>query len=64
VLFIVIKSINKVTSLGKKEEPKAPTTKKCPFCLSEISIEATRCPHCTSELPKIVKKSEAEKAAE
>ena len=33
-----------------KEEPKAPTTKKCPYCKSEIAIEATRCPHCTSEL--------------
>ena len=38
-------------SLGqKKEEPAAPTTKKCPYCLSEIPIEATRCPHCTSVL--------------
>ena len=28
----------------------APTTKVCPFCKSEIAIEATRCPHCTSQL--------------
>ena len=34
----------------KEEAPKAPTTKKCPFCCSEIAIEATRCPHCTSLL--------------
>ena len=27
-----------------------PTTKVCPFCLSEINIKATRCPHCTSVL--------------
>ena len=33
-----------------KEEPKAPTTKKCPYCKSKIAIGATRCPHCTSEL--------------
>lgn len=46
-------AVNKVTSLGaKKEEPAAPTTKKCPFCMSEIDIKATRCPHCTSELPE------------
>ena len=46
-------AIYKVTSLGaKKEEPAAPTTKKCPFCMSEIDIKATRCPHCTSELPE------------
>ena len=32
-------------------EPEAPTTKICPFCKSEIAIDATRCPHCTSELP-------------
>ncbi len=53
VLFIIIKAMNRLTSLGKKPEaPKAPTTKKCPYCLSEIPIEATRCAHCTSELPK------------
>ncbi|MBO4280665.1 MAG: large conductance mechanosensitive channel protein MscL [Lachnospiraceae bacterium] len=52
-LFFVIKAFNKAQSLTKKEEaPAAPTTKVCPFCKSEISIEATRCPHCTSELPK------------
>lgn len=53
VLFCLIKAINKVTSLGKKKgAPAAPTTKKCPYCLSEIPIAATRCAHCTSELPK------------
>ena len=51
VLFLVIKAINKAKDLKKKEEaPAAPTTKKCPFCLSEIDIKATRCPHCTSEI--------------
>ncbi len=35
----------------KKEEPKPePTTKICPYCLSEINIKASRCPHCTSIL--------------
>ncbi len=38
-------------SKKKKEEPiPEPTTKVCPYCLSEINIKATRCPHCTSEL--------------
>ena len=51
VLFLIVKAINKAKSAGKKEEkPAAPTTKKCPFCMSEIDIKATRCPHCTSEL--------------
>ena len=55
VIFLLVKGINKVSDLGKKkveEAPAAPTTKTCPFCKSEISIEATRCPHCTSELPE------------
>lgn len=51
VLFVIVKSINKLQSLGKKEEEAAaPVTKKCPYCKSEIDIDATRCPHCTSEL--------------
>ncbi|MBQ3485105.1 MAG: large conductance mechanosensitive channel protein MscL [Clostridia bacterium] len=53
VLFIIIKLFNKISTIGKKPEaPKAPTTKKCPYCLSEIPLEATKCAHCTSELPK------------
>ena len=51
VLFIIIKAMNKAKDLSKKpEKPAAPTTKKCPYCLSEIDIKATRCPHCTSEI--------------
>lgn len=49
VIFLLIKMINKV-SRKKEEEPVAATTKVCPFCKEEISIEASRCPHCTSEL--------------
>ena len=51
VIFGIIKVINNISNrFAKKEEPKAPTTKKCPYCISEIAIEATRCPHCTSLL--------------
>ena len=52
ILFSIIKAMNKAASLGKKPEeaPAAPTTKICPYCKSEIAIEATRCPHCTSQL--------------
>ena len=49
-IFLLIKVINKVNAPKKEETPAAPTTKKCPFCCSEIALEATRCPHCTSEL--------------
>ncbi len=51
VLFLIIKAMNKAKDLTKKpEKPAAPTTKACPFCLSDIPIKATRCPHCTSEV--------------
>jgi large conductance mechanosensitive channel len=50
VMFLLIRSVNQ---LQKEEEaPSAePTTKECPYCLSTIPIKATRCAHCTSELP-------------
>ncbi len=48
VMFLVIKGI---TAMQKKEAPPPPSTKKCPFCRSEIAIEATRCAFCTAELP-------------
>lgn len=50
VLFALIKAVNKANNLKKAEEEEAPTTKVCPFCKSEIAIDATRCPNCTSEL--------------
>lgn len=52
IIFLMVKGINKVMSLGKKkeEEEEEATTKVCPYCCSEIDIKATRCPHCTSEL--------------
>lgn len=53
VIFVLIKAMNVIGERFKKKEeeaPAAPTTKKCPYCRSEIAIEATRCPHCTSML--------------
>ena len=51
ILFCLMKGINKLLTFNKKEEaPAEPTTKVCPFCQSEISIRASRCPHCTSVL--------------
>lgn len=54
-VFILIKAINKLqekmlVSEKKEEAAAAPTTKKCPFCCTEIPLEACRCPNCTSEL--------------
>jgi large conductance mechanosensitive channel len=49
VIFIVFKKL--LAPRKKKEEvPAAPTEKECPYCKSTININATRCPHCTSEL--------------
>ncbi|MBO5227954.1 MAG: large conductance mechanosensitive channel protein MscL [Lachnospiraceae bacterium] len=51
IVFLFVRWINKLRNANKAPEaPKAPTTKVCPYCLSDIKIEATRCPHCTSEL--------------
>lgn len=47
IIFLVVKGINK---LQKPVPEAAPTTKKCPYCFSDIPIEATRCPNCTSQL--------------
>ncbi|MBQ9227482.1 MAG: large conductance mechanosensitive channel protein MscL [Eubacterium sp.] len=53
IIFLIVKSANKAKSLAKKdeEEEEEVTTKTCPFCKSEIDIEATKCPHCTSDQP-------------
>lgn len=52
VVFLIVKALNKartLTARGKQaEERDAPC---CPFCLEEVNEGATRCPHCTAELP-------------
>jgi large conductance mechanosensitive channel len=50
VVFMLIRAVNKATSMGEEEAPEEPTTKDCPYCKSSIAIEATRCPNCTSQL--------------
>lgn len=56
VIFMIVKSLNKIAQAGKKfkkevEAPaEAPTTKECPYCKSTISIDAVKCPNCTSDL--------------
>lgn len=50
-IFIIIKQINRFTK-KKEEKPVEVTTKQCPYCYSEISLKATRCPHCTSVIEK------------
>ncbi len=48
-IFLLLKGINNAKK-KPAEAPAAPTTKVCPFCKTEIPLEATRCPHCTSQL--------------
>lgn len=51
ILFCLLRAVNKAVHFGKKKEaPAAPTTKECPYCLSQIPIKATKCAHCTSDV--------------
>lgn len=51
VIFCMVKTINTISDkFSKKTADTSPATKKCPFCKSEIAVDATRCPHCTSVL--------------
>lgn len=46
-IFLLIKQINR---LKRQEEAPPPSTKACPYCLSNVPVKAVRCAHCTSEL--------------
>ena len=50
VVFLLVKVINNITKkMSPKEEAKI-TTKVCPYCKTEIPVDAVRCPHCTTKL--------------
>ncbi len=49
-VFMVVKSINKLKRKEEEIPPAAPTTKSCPYCYTVISVQATKCPACTSEI--------------
>ena len=51
VVFILVKFVNGIMSINKKPaEPAPPTTRACPFCMTDINIKATKCPACTSDI--------------
>jgi large conductance mechanosensitive channel len=52
VFFFIVRPIARMQAPKKAAAPAAPTTKECPFCYTNISIKATRCPNCTSPLTK------------
>lgn len=47
-IFMVVRAMNRLQE--EEEAPAEPTTKECPHCISTISIKATKCPNCTSQL--------------
>ncbi len=47
-LFLVVRTMKRL----REAKPAAPDKKTCPYCFSEIPVQANRCPHCTSELSK------------
>ncbi len=50
VFFLIVRPVARMQALKKVEEPAAPTTKECPYCITAIPVKASRCPNCTSEL--------------
>lgn len=57
ILFLFVKGVNKMRAAAEARKKKAeeevaaaPTTKICPYCKSEIPIDATKCSHCTSDV--------------
>ncbi len=49
-IFLVVRGLNRMKKRAEAPAP-APTTKECPFCFSAIPLKASRCPHCTSQMP-------------
>ena len=52
IIFLMVKGMNNLANIGKKKEEAVEevTTKECPYCKSEIHKDATKCPHCASEV--------------
>jgi large conductance mechanosensitive channel len=51
-VFLLVKAINNLRR-QQATSPVAPITKECPFCFSAISVKASRCPNCTSDLGRL-----------
>ncbi len=50
VIFMLVRTMNNLKKKEPAPAPAEPNTKECPHCFSTISIKATRCPNCTSQL--------------
>lgn len=53
VIFLLIRQVNRLTA--KPAPASEPTTRECPYCITQVSVKATRCPNCTSELKPVKK---------
>ena len=49
-MFLIIRAINRLQEGEEEDQDPTPTTRDCPFCFTAIPLQATRCPHCTSQL--------------
>lgn len=50
IVFLMVRGMNRLAVMGNKKEEGPAKTKICPYCKIEIDVQATRCPHCTSQL--------------
>lgn len=50
VFFFFVRPVNALIARTRREPPADPTVQKCPFCLSDVPVGASRCAFCTSEL--------------
>ncbi len=48
-VFLLVRQVNRMKRRGEAPPP-PPSTRECPYCLSVISVQATRCGHCTSDV--------------
>lgn len=64
VVFIVVKQLNRLRGIGKKQEAAAPAQKECPFCKTMIPQGALRCPNCTSRLEAEQENTDSEMISE
>ena len=63
-VFMLVRYINRLREPEASPEPVVPTVKKCPYCVSDVPVAATRCPNCTSELPSETPVDEGASGAE
>lgn len=49
-IFMILKGMERTKKKEAPAAPAAPATKECPYCISQVSLKATRCPNCTSQL--------------